>query len=166
MEDNNQSSKVKIYEPDKTLLNKVGKASLDQAFSSGNVSAAQSVINNTADEFYDACTVHLGELEELMAQIAQNLQIAHTYYQPLVDAAFALKAKAGLGGYEFASALAKSLHLYCENMDSKAPSKRDIEILRWHISCIRMVLRRKMKGNGGGVGAAIVEEIQKLTTKI
>ena len=158
----NTSEDVKIFAPDKSLQSKIGVANLDQLLSPQVVAAAQTVIEKNADLFLAACLEHLAAIEKNVAALRQNPSDTERLLPSLIEAAFAMKAKAGLGGYDLVSALAKSLHLYCEQVGQSTLSSRNIEIVAWHVSSVRMVLHQRLKGSAGPAGVAIMTELEKL----
>lgn len=162
MADPNETDDVKIFAPDKSLLIKIGVANLDHLLSPQVVASAQSVIENSADQFLTACLHHLAEIDKLRAALQQAPTDAGKLLSALIQEAFEMKVKAGMGGYDLASALAKSLHLYCEQTGPDRLSPRNFEIIAWHVASVRTALQQRLKGSAGSAGAAILLELGKL----
>ncbi|WP_301100324.1 hypothetical protein [Propionivibrio sp.] len=162
MADPIETDDVKIFAPDKSLLIKIGVANLDHLLSPQVVASAQSVIEHSADQFLTACLHHLAEIDRLAAALQQTPNDTGKLLPSLVQEAFEMKVKAGMGGYELASALAKSLHLYCEQIGPNMISQRNFEIIAWHATSVRTVLHQRLKGSTGATGAAIMMELDKL----
>ena len=80
----------------------------------------------------------------------------------IIASAFAIKAKAGIGGYDLVGTIAKSLQVYCEQLDSGDLSAKSMDIIGWHIESIKRLLALKLKGTGGPVGEEILAEMDKI----
>jgi hypothetical protein len=155
---------VKIFAPDDSLRVKIGNVNLDQVLSPQVVKAAQSRIEQAADEFANDSLEQLKELTQVCADIAKSPEKADSLLPLLVNAAFSLKTKTGIGGYDLVAALAKSLQLYAELLQGKPLGQKNLDIMQWHLASITVLLTGKVKGDGGTTGAAIRQELEKLST--
>ncbi|MEJ0063704.1 MAG: hypothetical protein WDO70_11055 [Alphaproteobacteria bacterium] len=153
---------VKVYEPDHSLHNRIGKGTLDQVLSKEAVAHAEQAIQQSSDKFAEECKQRLEALEASYAALQQSPEMDAVLLAPVIDAAFSIKIAAAQSGYDLASAIAKSLHLHCENLGFAELSPKNMDVIAWHISSIRHLLNNKIKGTGGSIGAAIMGEIQKL----
>jgi hypothetical protein len=125
------------------------------------VQSAQQVIANASDQLLEESVAEAAALERIMA----GLSIPEKLKQTLADIyshAFSLKSKAGLGGYDLVSILAKSLQQYCERIGDSNITTANRAIIKWHIESLRRLLDMKVKGAGGTIGAAILAELSKL----
>lgn len=154
---------VKIYAPDKSIHKKMGNVNLDQVLSPQVVKAAQSKIEEAAEQFAEESLEQARELDEACRMLIQTPANFSSLTPQLVNAAFSLKSKTAIGGYDLVSALAKSLQLYAEAIQGKAPSPKNLEIIQWHMGSIKALLAAKVKGDGGQTGAAIRAEIERLS---
>ncbi len=161
---NETEEAIRVYEPDRSLQIKVGVTNLDHVFTSKAISAAQAVIEESAEDF-------LNDSLELMEDLVVSYQAVLNYPAPvknpfiskIVDASFSLKTKTGQGGYIMASVLAKSLQLHAEQADVEGLSPRTLEIMGWHIESIQQFLSMKLKGTGGETGDAILRELRRIS---
>jgi hypothetical protein len=162
---NPDSDEVRIFQPDTALKEKLGpNASFDQIVSPQAIAAAQDVITQSSDDILAALKADLMRLQHGVDRLAAG-QAAEAALQPVIEAAFAIKSKAGLCGYPFASALAKSLHVFCEldTIRTQPLAAKSIQIIRSQAAGLRTVFTNKITGDGGKVGAAILGELQKLS---
>ena len=155
---------VKIHAPDKTLHKKIGNVNLDQVLSPQIVKTAQGRIEQAAEEFAADSIEQLKELTTVMNSLSQAPDDTTNLMPQVINAAFSLKTKTGIGGYDLVSALAKSLQLYAEQLGDKPLGQKNLEIMQWHMASITALLTAKIKGDGGPTGVAIRQEIEKLAT--
>ncbi|MDE2029809.1 MAG: hypothetical protein KGI97_04500, partial [Alphaproteobacteria bacterium] len=80
-------------------------------------------------------------------------------------AAFGLKSKAGLAGYDLVSRLAKSLHQRCESLGEAIADPAHVPVVKWHIDSLKQLLALRIKGSGGTVGTQILAELDRLDGK-
>ena len=153
---------VIIVPPDKSLLQKIGVANLDEVFSSGLINSAQNAITDSAGEFLEEALTDAKTLETLFQDVLQSYTAPPTDLAPMIDCAFAIKTKTGLAGYDLVSTLAKSLQFYCEARTDVVLTQKNIDIIQWHVSTIQQILKLKIQGGGGAMGDAIRAELIKL----
>lgn len=165
MADKNSQDDVKIYEPDRTLHTKIGNANLDQILTPQIVEEAQTTITKSADQFIDETTPVIQELEQACKALRGAPNNVDPILKKIVDAAFSIKTKTGLGGYDLVASLAKSLQLQAEQVLGKPLASKNVEIIQWHVDSINQLFATKMKGGGGEMGKAIMAELNRLAGK-
>lgn len=156
---------VKIYAPDRTLHAKIGNVDLDRIITPQVIRSAQEAIAQSADQFLNECTLALQDLDRSSEEFFKSPGDAERLLPPIVNAAFSIKTKAGLGGYDLISTLAKSLQQHCELLEGKKPAPKNLDLIRWHIGSIKLLLAGRVKGNGGGAGTAIMAELQRISVE-
>jgi hypothetical protein len=154
---------VKIFEPDRTLMAKVGYGNLDRLLSPQAVADAERVIAKSSDQFAEEGQASWRDVKAAFATLQKNPEQASRLLQPLIDAAFSARIKMGQGGYDLIAALAKSLQLHCESIKDKPPASRNMAIMAWHIGSIDRLLKDRVKGIGGDAGKAILAELERLS---
>lgn len=158
-----QNDGVKIYEPDRSLQIKVGTTNLDQVFTKEAIENAQKVIENSSEGFLDECQKLMDDLTSAFDVLKKDPNPTKEELQQVIDNAFSIKSKTGLGGYTLASDLAKSLQLHAEQaLEEGFEDKKVVSILEWHVQSLQQFLKMKVKGNGGATGEAILQEIARL----
>jgi hypothetical protein len=155
---------VRIFQPDTALKKKLGGASFDQVVTPQAIASAEEVIIKSSAEILATIMNDLVRLQKAMDQLSVNAA-ANTALTPIIETAFAIKSNAGLCGYPFASSLAKSLHVYCERdaVQQQPLSAKSLAILRSQMAGLKTIFANKITGDGGKVGAAILQELGKLT---
>lgn len=153
---------VKILPPDYTLRKKVGNADLGRLLSPQIVAAAQQVITQSADQFFDECVTDVQKLERGIQDIGSAPDKTEQILHEMSAVTFSLRTKAGIGGYDLVSVLAKSLHQHCTQTGDSALTPTQLRIMQWHVESLVQLLKLKVKGLGGAVGDAILAELDRL----
>jgi hypothetical protein len=156
------NDEVKILPPDRSLQKKLGGVSFDQIVPPEAVAEAQEILTQSADDFGVECIVEIRHLEDAMIRLGSVPDETSQILREVIISAFAIKVKAGLGGYDLIAMLAKSLHLRCERLGDANATPANMTILKWHIQSMRQLLELRVKGLGGPVGEAIIAELAKL----
>lgn len=158
----NPEDRVKILPPDRTLQKKLGTANLDQILSPQAVEVAQQVIVRSSDQFLEESVAEVKKLEITAQNLGASPDKNRQALREIVASTFSLKAKAGLGGYDLISMLAKSCHQYCELLGDANVTPANLLIVKWYVESLKRLLDMKVKGLGGPVGEAILAELKKL----
>lgn len=153
------SDEVKITPPDETLRRKIG-GKLDYLLSQQAVQSAEKVIESSATSFLNEAFAQLETLEKANTSLQRNPAEKNIHLPTIIQTSFSIKTKVTAGGYDLASALAKSLHLLCEGMQKRPLAKKDLELIQWHVTSLRLLLKGGLKGIGGPTGEAILMQLQ------
>ena len=153
---------VKIFPADYALKRKIGNVNLDQILTPKIVEAAQEVIVNSSGQLLD----EVFSETKMLDLAGRALKAAPDKWQKIIPEiiplAFAIKTKAGLGGYGLASTIAKSLQVFCEQLEGGNLSAKNVDIIIWHIESIKRLLALKVAGTGGQTGEDILAEMEKI----
>lgn len=160
-----EHGEVKIFAPDRALKEKIGNdMTFDQVVTPQVVEAAQNVIVQAAGDILTTVLIELEHVQAAAAKLAVGMD-GDTALSPMIEAAFAIKSKAGLCGYPFASQLAKALHVFCEldAVKNQPITMKSLDIIRSQVAALSTVFSQKLTGDGGKVGMAILAELQKVS---
>jgi HPt (histidine-containing phosphotransfer) domain-containing protein len=155
----NPDNNVKIHPPDTRLQKKVGAKNLDAILSPAVMQKAEAVVQKSADAFLEESFSDLDDLNHAWEEWQVSPSTALT---AITSAAFSIKSKCGQAGYDLVAALAKSLQLHCEKLAPEAITPKTTSIILWHIESMKSLLTKKIRGDGGEVGTAIMQEIKRL----
>lgn len=153
---------VQIFAPSYALRKKIGNVNIDQILSPAVVEAAQAVIAGSAGQLMEEAVAGMQRLDQIGTILKANVGDGKTLLPETVALAFAVKTKAGLGGYELVGKIAKSLQLYCEALDNGELTPRNRQLIIWHIDSLGRLLTLKKEGLGGALGEEILAELAKL----
>lgn len=157
-------SKVTILPPDRSLQKKIGTADLGRILSPEAIGKAQDVIASAADAFLQESLAETEKLENLLQSLEDSKEKNREALRNMTAAAFNLRSKAGLGGYDLVANLARSLHRYGEQIAETQAAAVNTALMAWHIDSIKRLLNLGVKGMGGELGAAIMVELNRLNT--
>jgi HPt (histidine-containing phosphotransfer) domain-containing protein len=165
MEPLESEPEVKIHEPDKSLLHKIGAHNLDRIFSPEVIQSAEKIIQDSADIFVDDSLKQMQQLEGAFEVLRKAPEAKILPLQTIIDRSFSVKSQAGLSGYPLVAAVARSLQLFAEQLLVTALTVRDMAVIQWHCATITQLLSARMKDEGGAVGEAIKAEMEKVTQR-
>lgn len=157
-----QDQDVRIHEPDRGLQIKVGMTNLDQVFTPKLVEESQTLIEESAESFWEESLVLMESVKKTIAALQTASGNEGPALKQLVDDAFAIKTKTGIGGYTLITALAKSLQHHAECAQKDGLSAKLMAALKWHIDSMEQFFTLRLKGDGGATGAAIMKELARL----
>lgn len=134
------------------LQKKVGTGSIDEK----KVERAQDVIKNNKVDFAPIAKPHLDELSKAikaslgLKNPANEKEILESYMTPIMN----IKANAATFNYSLISGLAGTVLTFLE--DVKKYDKKVVQIVDLLYKTILLILARKMSGDGGGEGKALL----------
>lgn len=134
------------------LQKKVGTGSIDEK----KVERAQDVIKNNKVDFAPIAKPHLDELSKaIKASLGlknppNEKEILESYMTPIMN----IKANAATFNYSLISGLAGTVLTFLE--DVKKYDKKVVQIVDLLYKTILLILARKMSGDGGGEGKALL----------
>lgn len=134
------------------LQKKVGTGSIDER----KVEKAQEVIKNNKVDFAPIAKPHLDELSKAikaslgLKEPDNEKQILESYMTPIMN----IKANAATFNYSLISGLAGTVLTFLE--DVKKYDRKVVQIVDLLYKTILLILARKMSGDGGGEGKALL----------
>lgn len=134
------------------LQKKVGTGSIDEK----KVERAQEVIKNNKVDFAPIAKPHLDELSKAikaslgLKNPSNEKEILETYMTPIMN----IKANAATFNYSLISGLAGTVLTFLE--DVKMYDKKVVQIVDLLYKTILLILARKMSGDGGAEGKALL----------
>jgi hypothetical protein len=153
--------KVWHFRPPNTLRAKIGGAapgetgSIDPAL----LDMAEKHIGTMEDDYADWVRELIAELSAAVERCARRPGNAAGLFRRINSIALELRGQAGMFGYPLVTLFCESL---CDYTESRGPKDhRHIELLKAHIDGISAVIRQKIKGDGGPVGAELIESLRR-----
>ncbi len=148
------SPKAKIIKAKRELQQKVGAGPLDP----GKVAASQSVIENNQVDFAPHALEMLERLNGALARAKDGTEPQADLKQALTRPVMELKAHAAIFHYTLVGNLAGIMLHFLESIQSL--DEDAIHIVRAHHDTLRLIIIKKMSGNGGAVGKQLEGELQ------
>lgn len=153
--DNKGRSPVNVIKASFDLQKKVGTGPIDESA----VKLSQSLIDSNGVDFGPLAFIILQKLKDALEQ-AGNPSISfddlkESFIKPVME----LKANAGMFGYDLVGELAGIMLGFLEHI--KIMDRDAIEIVRAHHTSLHMIVSRKMSGDGGTIGKALIAELNQ-----
>lgn len=147
--------KPQVYKANFSLQQKIGAGPLDDRA----VKRMQKVIDDNEVDFTPLGNQFLAELETAIAtaRAAEGNDIS-AYRDQLAAPVMQLKANATIFHYSLIGNLANVMLSFLEAV--KELDKDAIEIIQAHHTTLKAIIAKKMKGDGGDVGAQMVKELK------
>lgn len=152
------SPPVKIVKANTQLQTKAGIGDIDP----NRVERAEKVIQNNTEDFSEIAAAFLSRLEDSVTRARDDhgkneLQMSGKIAgmtQPVME----LKANARMFKYELVTSLANIMLGFLESI--KDLDKDAIEIVAAHHTTLKIIITKKMKGDGGTNGALLRSELE------
>lgn len=149
------TSKAKVYKASNMLQQKIGTGPLDEK----TVKRMQQAIDSNDVDFTPLGEQFLAQLEMAieMARKVEGNDIS-AYKKSLTEPVMQLKANAAIFHYHLIGNLANVMLSFLEALTTL--DKDSIEIIQAHHTTLKAIIAKKMKGDGGEIGAQMVKELK------
>lgn len=155
-------SKVKIFNPPhgagKAIVGD-GPPQLDDRL----LEKAEAAIKVMEQDFPQLAADCLVEMKSCFERAKANPDGSKKDVRSILTLAMDLKGEAGSYGYQMISEIGELLRRYIQDLETL--SARDLQAIAAHIQAMEVVLRDRIKGDGGKVGRQIVDNLHNLATQ-
>ena len=151
-----QDASFELIELPNTLKDKVGAGGFDPIA----LRRADVVIEEMGEQYELRLQAEVAALDETYRTMRRSNAID---VDSLFAAAHKLRGEAGTFGYPLVSAIGNTLARYLDQrprLDAAA-----CEIVGSHVNALRAVVGRKVKGDGGEIGAQLVQGLAAMVTR-
>jgi hypothetical protein len=145
-----------LIELPNTLKEKVGAGGFDPIA----VRRADIAVEELADDYESRLQAEVAAFDEAFRAMRREGALEP---KRLFAFAHALRGEAGTYGYPLVSAIGNTLARFLDARPALAPS--DFEIVESHVNALRAVAGRKVKGDGGEIGAQLVEGLAAMVNR-
>lgn len=154
------SNDPQFFEPDTRLKTKIGEILKKQPnLSQEAQKQANTLITNSAKDFTEEADFSLSLLAMMMNDRTKFSDAE--LFIILNETAFSIKSRAGTYGYPLASTTADMLLDYLENHKEITP--KGFRVIESYVGALRAVIGNQLKGDGGKMGAELLEKLEKLS---
>lgn len=147
-------TKPKVIKAKRELQQKVGMGPLDP----NKVAASQSVIENNQVDFAPHALEILERLHTALALANDGAALQGDLKQALTRPVMELKAHSAIFHYTLVGNLANIMLHFLESIQTL--DEDAVHIVRAHHDTLRLIIIKKMSGNGGAVGKQLEGELQ------
>lgn len=121
------------------------------------LAAAQAVVESLHNEFNSALQTTIDELARLRDQLSQPDCDVERVLKEVYHLSHDVKGQGRTFGFDLVSAIAQSLCALIDRVDRAHPKLA--ASLNTHIDALRLVVKRRIKGDGGEVGTQLVKSL-------
>lgn len=147
--------KPRVYKANYMLQQKVGAGPLDQAV----VERMQQTIDTNDFDFTAIGMQFLKELQAALAIARDPAVDMATKKQKLTEPVMQLKANGAIFHYSLIGSLANVMLSFLEAI--KDLDKDALDIVQAHHTTLQAIIVKKMRGDGGEVGATMIKELKE-----
>ena len=157
---------VNVIKPPDMLSSKVSKGG-PGAVDLAAIERAESVIANMADDYLDWVEDDLVKIANAQKELKANRDQSEHHLDKVFQVAHDMKGQGGTFGYQLITDFAEGLYNF--TAAGAGLSDSHVEIIKAHLDAMRVVIRERIEGDGGDIGAEIKKglelSVQKFSNK-
>jgi chemotaxis protein histidine kinase CheA len=159
------SIEVTSTTPDYALKKKLGPdVSLRDAFSDDVIASAESVIEESKNDFFGDALKDVHTMEDAYAYAIKTPKESKPHIKEIERKVFSLKGQSETLGFDLLAHASKSLYDFCTTY-FRAGDSDQLIVVRKHLDTIKLIIKEKMQGDGGPVGNELIKSLHLLTKK-
>jgi CheY-like chemotaxis protein len=153
------------YELPNVLRRKVGVAADSEVatIDPNLIAAVESQIREMEEEYVEIVRSSIERLVQSYRQAVKAPDQATQHYQEINKVAHELRGQGGIFGYPLISRFAFSL--YASTKGTPKATEKHLDLVKAHIDGIRVVMRDKVRGDGGPLGRELLAGLDKAKEK-
>jgi hypothetical protein len=152
-----------IYTADFALKEKLGyHASLKEIFTPARMKAAEKSIGAIEHDLMQQLNHDIAYLKKMVSTLKAG---SKPDMSDIIMSAFSIKSRAGFCSYPAASAMAKSMYLFCERIENRPMTPKDIEIIQCTADAIKAIFTNKIIGNDNQNGNALAAQVDRMVAE-
>ena len=154
---------MEIINPPNTLKSKVregGPGAVDLA----TLERAENVIAGMADSYLEWVQEDLVRIEAAYKKLAAAAKPRKEEAEQVFQVAHDIKGQGGSFGYQMMTNIGNQLCRFIESIST--PNKSDLHIVRLHYDAMKLVIGKRMEGDGGKTGEELVAGLQAVVAKL
>lgn len=125
--------------------------------------AAQRIFDEMSEDYPDWVSDQIDRLYELHRRCVDSPEQRRVLFEQITAQAHDLKGQGGTFGYPLVTAFATSLNRFSAIRNDITDAH--VEIVKAHIDAMRAVIRDRIKGDGGEIGAALQRGLAQVIEK-
>jgi hypothetical protein len=153
-----------LITPPNLLKAKVGNGDGRKGIDAEAIRQASEAIQSMADEFEERCTLEIAMLMKLSHDLDSDPSRAAKIASKVARVGHELSGQGATFGFEMITQVGASMCRYVKGLGS--PDHLNGDVLRAHADAMRAVIKNHVKGDGGTVGAELVESLDKLVERM
>ncbi len=151
--------KAKIIKVENKLIKKAGYGELPESV----IARSETVIGNNNIDFRDIAEPILSRLRFSIAHARQTPDEIASVTKNLINPVMELKANGSMFKYDLIGQLASIMLSFLEHI--KDFNHDALEIIEAHEKTLTLIVTKQIKGDGGKLGAQLVEELESACSR-
>jgi len=129
------------------------------------IAKAEAMIANLQDDYLVWADEDTTKLEQACDVLTHDPLDPEAAKAEVFHVAHDMKGQGGSFGYDLITVVGDQLCRFVEGLEG-APSRTEADVLRVHVETIRLILSKRMTGDGGQEGALLLDGLQQTVRKV
>jgi Hpt domain len=132
-------------------------------FDAAALAKAEELLSQASEDYPDWALKSVAELAALHKKCVEGPDQHRDSFERIRRVAHDLKGQGATFGYPLVTSVAQSLHRFVSPNDNA--SEAQMEIIKSHVDAMRVILKDKVKGDGGQVGPVLLTGLNNAIKK-
>lgn len=154
---------IQVFDPPDTLKAKVGTGG-PGAVDLETLERAEAVIADLTDDYLKWAEEDLDKIEGVVKELSAATDNHKELLGRIFQIAHDIKGQGGSFGYEMMTVIGDKLCRFVEKLDVAEPA--EVEAISLHVNTMKVVISKRMQGEGGKEGAALFDGLNRIVAKI
>ncbi|MBB4266161.1 Hpt domain-containing protein [Roseospira visakhapatnamensis] len=129
------------------------------------IEKAEALIANLQDDYLTWAEADATQLGRACDDLVNDPPDPEAAKKELFRVAHDMKGQGGSFGYDLITVVGDQLCRFVEGLEG-TPTRAEAEVLRVHVETIRLILTRRMKGDGGRDANVLLDGLQRAIRKV
>ena len=152
------TDKPRFVDPPNLLRHKTGGGKINKAA----LLAAETVISEQASDYPERAAQDIEVLAKEHAKAVTDPAIRAEQIERIGKAVHDIRSEGSTYGYPLITKVGTSLYDFCEYAQA---NDAQIEVIGVHIDALQVIIGQKIKGDGGEIGAELLNKLQLASDK-
>lgn len=156
---------VRFYRFQNRLKEKTaGLAPGNAVISTEAMEAAEAALNKMSEDYPDWVSALLVKLQEQHGRCVDTPEKRHEFFEKINHIAHDMKGQGGTFGYPLITKFSDSLYGFTVKRPGEI-NDNQIELVKSHVDAMRAVIRGRVAGDGGAIGAELSDSLDVAIAK-
>jgi len=155
--------KPEIIQPPNHVKDKVSVTS--NGIDLDTLEKAEKLIADMQDSYLEWVNEDLRKLQDFENQLDAKTAPRKQVFNDIFSVAHDVKGQGGSFDYPLMTLIGNYLCRYIEHLGDVEPSDKHVEVVKVHISALRLVIAQRMSGEGGKMGANLIRGLEAAAAK-
>ncbi len=162
-DEENKTQEASFIQAPDTLKGKIGIGG-PGAVDLDALARAEEVIAGLSSNYLEWAEEDLKKLDDTIAKLAADKDNGKTHLSRIFQISHDIKGQGGSFGYQMMTILGSQLCHFVEELEDARDN--DIKAIKLHVDAMKMVISRRMEGDGGAEGEVLFSGLDKVVAKL